>query len=149
MLPRNYAEYPLGAIPSIRRNTIISACLDVANLMERGGTGFRTMIESYEGCDEAKQPVVSIYPGFLNLCLRDKLYNDVDQSIDQVNMSDSEKVVEVLRLEGPKPVRELQDVTNYKSRSQFLTEVINPLLESDIVVREGNAKSPKSVIRIK
>ncbi len=149
LLPRNYAEYPLGAIPSIRRNTIISACLDVANLMERGGTGFRTMIESYEDCDEAKQPVVSIYPGFLNLCLRDKLYNDVDQSIDQVNMSDSEKVVELLRLEGPKPVRELQDVTNYKSRSQFLTEVINPLLESGIVVREGNAKSPKSVIRVK
>jgi predicted HTH transcriptional regulator len=48
LLPKNYEEYPIGSIPSIRRNTIIAACLDVANLMERGGTGFQTMIESYE-----------------------------------------------------------------------------------------------------
>ena len=29
-------------IPSIRRSSIIAACLDMANLMERGGTGFQT-----------------------------------------------------------------------------------------------------------
>ena len=38
LLPKNYEEYPIGSIPSIRRNTIIAACLDEANLMERGGT---------------------------------------------------------------------------------------------------------------
>lgn len=149
LLPKGYEEYPLGSIPSIRRNSIISACLDVANLMERGGTGFQTMIESYEDCDDTMQPVVSIYPGFLNLCLHDKLYEGNDQGIDMVSMPDSEKIVELLRSEGPKPVKELQKATNYKSRSQFLKEIINPLLEAGSVIREGNLKSPKSVIRLK
>ena len=52
LLPRKYEEYPVGAIPSIRRNAIIAACLDVANLMERGGTGFQTMVYSYSGYPE-------------------------------------------------------------------------------------------------
>ena len=148
-MPKGYEEYLLGFIPSIRRNSIISACLDVANLMERGGTGFQTMIESYEDCDETMQPVVSIYPGFLNLCLHDKLYEDNDQSLETMSMSDSERIVELIRSEGPKPIKELQEVTSYRSRSQFLTEVINPLLEAGIVIRDGNIKSPKSVIRLK
>lgn len=40
LLPKDYNAYPAGSIPSIRQNAIIAACLDVANLMERGGTGF-------------------------------------------------------------------------------------------------------------
>ncbi|MBR1506722.1 MAG: hypothetical protein IJ619_01785 [Eubacterium sp.] len=60
LLPKGYEEYPLGSIPSIRRNSIIVACLVVANLMERGGTGFQTMIESYQDSDDTIQPVVSM-----------------------------------------------------------------------------------------
>ena len=44
--------------------------------MERGGTGFQTMIESYKACPDEIKPVVSIYPGFLNLKLFDRLYRD-------------------------------------------------------------------------
>ena len=66
LLPKDYNAYPAGSIPSIRRNAIIAACLDVANLMERGGTGFfKPMIESYKACPDEIQPVVSIYPGIL------------------------------------------------------------------------------------
>ena len=147
LLPKGYEEYPLGSIPSIRRNTIIAACFDVANLMERGGTGFQTMIESYQECGEDMQPVVSIYPGFLNLCLRDKLFND-DLKDLEMEMSDSERIIEMLKAEGPQPIRELQSTTNYKSRSQFLKEIINPLLETGVLVREGNTKSPRSLIRL-
>ena len=106
------------------------------------------MIESYEDCDETLQPVVSIYPGFLNLCLHDKLYDDNEQALEMMTMSDPERILELLRVEGPKPVRELQEITNYKSRSQFLTEVINPLLDAGIVIRDGNIKSPKSFIKL-
>ena len=70
------------------------------------------------------------------------------ESIGMMTMSDSERILELLRVEGHKPVRELQEVTNYKSRSQFLTEVINPLLADSFVIREGNVKSPKSVIKL-
>lgn len=149
LLPKGYEEYPLGSIPSIRRNSIIAACLDLANIMERGGTSFQTMIESYQDSEEHMQPVVSIYPGFLNLCLYDKLYEKHSTKINDTDMSDAERIVELLKTEGPKPVKELQKYTSYKSRSQFLTEIINPLIEADVIYRDGNAKSPKSVIKSK
>ncbi len=150
LLPKKYAEYPLGSIPSIRRNTIIAACLDEANLMERGGTGFQTMIDSYQDCDEHLQPVVSIYPGFLNLRLYDKLFKDGELEIEDDLFSDSkELIVEILRKEGPKLVKDLQGRTKYKSRSQFLSEVLKPLMDEDIIYRDGNPKSPTALIKIK
>lgn len=149
LLPKGYEEYPLGSIPSIRRNSIIAACLDVANIMERGGTGFQTMIESYSGCADHLQPVVSIYPGFLNLRLFDRLYEENVREIDNEEKSDTEKVIELLKMEGPKPAKELQSVTHYKSRSRFLAEVINPLIDSNIIYRDGNAKSPTARIKLK
>lgn len=149
LLPKGYEEYPLGSIPSIRRNSIIAACLDLANIMERGGTGFQTMIESYQDSEEYMQPVVSIYPGFLNLCLYDKLYEEHSTKINDTDMSDAERIVALLKSEGPKSVKELQKYTSYKSRSQFLTEIINPLIEAGVIYRDGNAKSPKSVIKSK
>lgn len=150
LLPKNYAEYPLGSIPSIRRNTIIAACLDKANLMERGGTGFQTMIESYQDCDEHLQPVVSIYPGFLNLRLYDKLFEERKTEIEDNLLSDSkELIVEILIKEGPKLVKDLQARTKYKSRSQFLAEVLKPLMDKDVIYRDGKPKSPTALIKIK
>lgn len=149
LLPKSYEKYPAGSIPSIRRNSIIAACLDVANLMERGGTGFQTMIESYRDCEEHLQPVVLIYPGFLDLRLYDKLYEENTEYVARDDLSNVRKVLEMLRTEGPKLVKELQVVTDYKSRSQFLVEVINPLIDEEIIYRDGNAKSPKSLIKLK
>lgn len=150
LLPKSYVEYPIGSIPSIRRNTIIAACLDKANLMERGGTGFQTMIESYQGCDEHLQPVVSIYPGFLNLRLYDRLYEEKEPEMGDALLSDSkELIVEILKKEGPKPVKDLQSRTKYKSRSQFLAEVLKPLMDENIIYRDGAPKSPTALIKIK
>lgn len=149
LLPRDYAEYPAGSIPSIRRNSIIAACLDVANLMERGGTGFQTMIEAYRSSPEDIQPVVSIYPGFLNLRLFDRLYRGESIELDFEGLTNAEKVIAILKMEGPKPVKELQEIMKYRSRSQFLKEVINPMMESDDIYRDGKAKSPTSLIKIK
>ena len=147
LLPRPYDEYPLGEIPSIRRNSIIAAALDVANLMERGGTGFQTMAESYRACNPDLQPQVIIYPGFLKLRLFDRLYTAPDIPEYPENISPSEKIVEILRKEGSKGVKELQEATDYRSRSQFLKEVINPLIAAGTIYRDGKAKSP--AVRIK
>lgn len=150
LLPKSYEDYPLGSIPSIRRNSIIAACLDEANLMERGGTGFQTMIESYIDSDERLQPVVSIYPGFLNLRLYDRLYEENKTEVEYSSLTEAENlIVDKLRTEGAKSVKELQESTKYKSRSQFLAEVLNPLLEADIVYRDGKPKSPTALIRLK
>ena len=45
--------------------------------------------------------------------------------------------------------KELQEITNYKSRSQFLKDIINPLMEEGVIYRDGNVKSPKALIRLK
>ena len=143
LLPKPYEEYPIGSIPSIRRNTIIAACLDVANLMERGGTGFQTMVDSYADYGEDKQPGVLIYPGYLDLRLFDLLYEDTAKYEE---IDDKDKILALLK-EGPKHIKELQAVTKYKSRSQFLTEIINPLMSSGMIYRDGSAKSPTSLIK--
>lgn len=149
LLPKSYEQYPVGSIPSIRRNSIIAACLDMANLMERGGTGFQTMIESYSGSAGHLQPVVLLYPGFLDLRLFDRFYEESEVYILHETFSDAQKVLELLRTEGPKRVKELQAVTNYKSRSQFLTEVINPLIIDGTIYRDGNVKSPTALIKLR
>lgn len=149
LLPKGYYEYPAGSIPSIRRNSIIAACLDVANLMERGGTGFQTMIEAYKKSPEKIQPVISIYPGFLNLRLYDMLYSEEVIELDLEGLSNAEKVISILNMEGSKSVKELQERINYRSRSQFLKDVINPLMESGDIYRDGKPKSPTSRIKIK
>ena len=149
LLPKDYYEYPVGSIPSIRRNSIIAACLDVANLMERGGTGFQTMIEAYKNSPEKIQPVISIYPGFLNLRLYDMLYSEEVIELDLEGLSNAEKVISILNMEGSKSVKELQERINYRSRSQFLKDVINPLMESGDIYRDGKPKSPTSRIKIK
>ncbi len=149
LLPKNYEQYPVGSIPSVRRNSIIAACLDMANLMERGGTGFQTMVESYRDSAEHLQPVVLIYPGFLDLRLFDRFYEERDVYKLDEELSDAQKVLELLKSEGPKHVKELQAATDYKSRSQFLTEVINPLIAEGTIYRDGNVKSPRALIKLR
>lgn len=146
LLPKSYEEYPVGSIPSIRRNSIIAACLDVANLMERGGTGFQTMADCYKNASVEKQPGVLIYPGFLDLRLFDLLY-DEDTEIEMDDISETERVLELLK-SGPKSVKELQASSSYNSRSIFLKEVINPLIKAGKIYRDGPAKSPSSLMHL-
>jgi hypothetical protein len=107
------------------------------------------MIESYKDCDDGLQPVVSIYPGFLNLCLYDRLYSEAELVTADIAVTDTEKIVQILETYGPKSVKELQSHTKYSSRSQFLTEVINPLIESGVIFRDGKPKSPTALIKLK
>ena len=150
LLPKGYEEYPAGAIPSIRRNGIIAACLDVANLMERGGTGFQTMMESYQDSPEELQPVVMIFPGILDLRLFDRLYEKPLSAAPQNGVTeDREKLIDLLKENGPMSVKNLQEVLQYNSRNTFLRNVINPLLETGEIYRDGDSKSRNSVIRLK
>ncbi len=147
LLPLPYEEYASDSIPSVRRNSIIAAALDVASLMERSGTGIQTIMNSYLGESPERQPCLMIYPGFINLRLFDRLYQpDDDNGFHLLN--DTEKVL-VLLEDGPKFARDLQRVTRYSTRSKFLKEVIDPLLENGTIVREGNIKSPQSVFKLK
>ena len=99
--------------------------------------------------DDRLQPVISIYPGFLNLCLYDRVYREDDFITTDTTLTDTEKIVQILGTHGPKSVKELQSYTKYSSRSQFLTEVINPLIESGVIFRDGKSKSPTALIKLK
>lgn len=149
LLPKGYCEYPCGSIPSIRRNSIIAACLDVANLMERGGTGFQTMMEAYKDYSKELQPVVSIYPGFLNLKLFDTLYKRYDGNENDKNADKKEKLLYILEDSGSMRINDLQYELDYTNRTRFLKDIINPLIEEGEIYRDGNKKSPNAVIRIK
>ena len=107
------------------------------------------MIEAYKDCPLSIQPVVSIYPGFLNLKLYDKLANEDSIELDLEEMTNPEKAFAILKMQGPKSVKELQEIMKYKNRSQFLKEVINPLIESEKIYRDGKPKSPTSLMKIK
>ena len=102
-------------------------------------------MESYRDSPAEKQPCVSIYPGFLDLRLFDRLYQAEIQFAEQ---TDSEKIIALLR-DSPRSTKELQSVTSYKSRSRFLAEVLNPLIESGRIYRDGGAKNPTAVFRLR
>ncbi len=146
LLPRKYDEYPVGTIPSIRRNTIIAACLDIANLMERGGTGFQTIVGSYKDASEDKQPGVLIYPGFLDMRLYDLLYNNHHDYSE--NLTVKEKA-EIFLRDGGKTTKELQTLFGYNSRSSFIRDIINPLLNEGVIYRDGNPKSRNTLIKLR
>lgn len=95
------------------------------------------------------QPVVLIYSGFLDLRLFDRLYEESEAYTLHEDLSEKQIILELLRKEGPKRIKELQAVTNYKCRNQFLTEVINPLIAEGIIYRNGNKKSPTTRIKLK
>ena len=46
--------------------------------------------------------------------------------------NDTEKIIKLLK-ESPRSAKELQAVTSYKSRSRFLEEIINPLIEDGTI----------------
>lgn len=143
-----YAEYPVGTIPSIRRNSIISAALDVASLMEHGGTGFLTMMESYKGYSMELQPVVSIYPGFLKLTLFDLLYEEEEIAKEITYSTKQEDTLLFLKENGPMKVKDLQTELSYTNRTRFLNDIINPLIDSGVIYRDGSTKSPKAMIKL-
>ena len=78
-----------------------------------------------------------------------RLFRDEAIELDLENLTDAEKVMAILKMEGPKPIKELQMSLNYRSRSQFLNEVINPLMKSGEIYRDGKPKSPTALIKIK
>ncbi|MCI5829389.1 MAG: AAA family ATPase, partial [Spirochaetia bacterium] len=99
----------------------------------------------YKNAGEEKQPCVMIYPGFLDLRLYDRLYDN--QTVD-FDIPATDKVIDLLKT-GPKKIKELQESTMYKSRSRFLQEVINPLIDAGKIYREGSVKSPSSIFKLK
>ena len=125
---------------------MMAACLDIANLMERGGTGFQTIVGSYKDASEDKQPGVLIYPGFLDMRLYDFLYNNHHDYSE--NLTVKEKA-EIFLRDGGKTTKELQTLFGYNSRSSFIRDIINPLLNEGVIYRDGNPKSRNTLIKLR
>ncbi len=149
LLPKKYDEYDIGHIPSIRRNKIISACLDLADLMERGGTGFQTIYDSYQGFDGIQNPELKSYDGFVTIVLYDILAKHLFDLADELVLDEEqERIIDYLH-NGPSKIGPLMNISKYKSKSSFFKYVLNPLLENDIVERIGNNNSPNLKYKLK
>lgn len=152
LLPRPFEEYPVGTIPSIRRNKTIAACFDLANLMERSGSGFKTIYDSYENATEDKKPVVLSYPGFLIIRLFDLLLTKKIEAVDfdALTSVDKEKqrVINLLERENL-GIKEILNGSTFKSRRYFIVHVINPLIADGTIERVGNLKSRNAFFRLK
>lgn len=153
LLPRPFEEYPVGMIPSIRRNKVISACFDLADLMERSGSGFKTIYDSYADAEEDKKPIVLTYPGFLVIRLFDLHWKKKDEAetdeapIDMVG-KEKQRVIRILQKENI-GIKELQENSMFKSRRSFIERIINPLVHDGIIERVGNIKSRTSYFRLR
>lgn len=156
ILPKKFEDYDKSSIPSIRRNEIIASCFDVANLMERSGSGFTTIFDSYKNYDEKYQPAVLCYAGYFILRLYDVLFDEVFgektniETNDQLSKLtvDQRNIIDKLA-DGPKGIKELQKNSSYTSRAGFLRGVITPLLELEIIQRNGSEKSKSAVYSLK
>lgn len=153
LLPKKYDEYPVGSIPSVRRNQIISAIFSVANLMERGGTGFETIAYAYKEAGVEKQPIVMSYPGFLIVRLYDVLYlNESEESFvnDAQGENRDERTIVLNRLsKGRATIKELHGMSSYKSRYYFIERVIKPLVEEGVIERVGKERSNSAYYQLK
>ena len=152
LLPRPFEEYPVGTIPSIRRNKTIAACFDLANLMERSGSGFKTIYDSYQNAPEDRKPIVLSYPGFLIIRLFDLLWKEQTEAVayDALTPIDKEKQ-RVINLLDRKNlgIKEILNGSTFKSRRYFIEHVINPLIADGIIERIGNIKSKNAYFRLK
>ena len=71
-----------------------------------------------------------------------------DENIPFQEMSGRDIVLALLREEA-QPVKTLQAAVGCKSRSQFLKDIINPLINEGIIIRSGKPKSPASRLKLK
>lgn len=152
LLPRPFEEYPVGTIPSIRRNKTIAACFDLANLMERSGSGFKTIYDSYENATEDKKPVVLSYPGFLVIRLFDLLWMGQTKVITRDALTpigkEKQRVINLLSKEDL-GIKEILNSSPFKSRRYFIEHVINPLISDGSIERVGNLKSKNAFFKLK
>ena len=156
LLPKRFEEYGEFGVPSIRRNEVIASCFDLANLMERSGSGFKTIFDSYKDYGEKLQPAVLCYAGFFVLRLYDVLYDEADlapgspaMQSESLRLTPAQRALLAKLADGPKGIRELQEGTPYSSRSGFMKSVVKPLLEQGVIAREGNEKSKVAVYFLK
>lgn len=129
---------------------MISACFDLANLMERSGTGFKTIYDSYTNNADDKKPVVLSYQGFLIIRLFDLNWSNQqlnELGATQTSQIDCEKQRVVALLEkGNCGIKELHANSAFKSRAYFIERIINPLIDEGAIKRIGNTKSKNAFL---
>lgn len=115
-----------------------------SNAMERYAYGLQAIESCYSSAPNDRQPCIMFFPKHTTIKLSDILYQ-ADAHVEE--MTETERVIELLK-EGPKFPKELQAVTSYKSRSRFINDILTPLIEKEIIKRNGNPRSPNSTISL-
>lgn len=137
LLSKKPSDYRLDRIPSIRRNKTICNCFETIGLMEKIGSGLGKIYNEYKEFG-GKEPLLEDEGDFFVITLYDLLADDADSFIENGKYDE-----EILKFcDGIARTREeIQKHIGYSSRSHFLREVLNPLIESKYLILTAPAKS--------
>ena len=135
LLSKDPSDYPLDKIPSKRRNSTISAVLELAGLMERSGSGFGKMSRAYDIVGGNKQPELENYGDYFSITLYDLLFNKEDFISSQTTTTETiEQLIIRLCSEGPKSRKQLQEAAGVSSRSHFVIRYLQPLIANETIL---------------
>lgn len=130
LLSKEPEEYELNSIPSIRRNKIICNCFEVIGLMEKSGSGLKKIYEVYKKFN-VKMPVLYNSPDFFTITFYD-LLNEEKAIPKEVGPYDI-KILEYC--DGVARSREeIQNYLGLKSTSNFMKNILKPLVESGLLI---------------
>ena len=134
------STYSMDEIPSIRRNKIICNCFEIAGLMEKSGSGFKKIYNSYKDYD-IKQPTLKSTSDYFVITMYDLLNTETEENSVVLRKYDEEIIKYCLS--EPKTRKEIQEHISYKSRQHFTTDILNPLISSKLLIPTEPKQSKK------
>ena len=145
LLPGNAQDYAMNRIPSRRRNEVICGILELCDLMERSGSGFEKIAACYEGYPMDRQPKAYSDPAQFVVTLFDltfeggKIENpepEVSFSFRSPRSGNREYDRKILEycLDSAKSRNEIQEYLELSDRKSFVTAILNPLLDSELLL---------------
>ena len=153
LLPGNAQDYSMRLIPSARRNENICGVLVMCKLMETSGSGFDNIADAYDAFEKKYQPKIYSDPAQFIITLMDLTYNQNDfnesENVDYAlefksprsGAREYDEMILKYCFEEPKSRIEIQNYIHITNRSYFVISVLNPLLDSELLLTTQEAKN--------
>ncbi len=142
-------ERNLSLIDSETRNSALGNLLNMVNMYEGLGSGYRKILEDYSLADEAHQPFVSSHYNAFVLTLPSLLYKPGlaapkgELSFSALSKDDlSPKQLKTIAYcyDAKRTVEKIATYLNIKPSTYLREEILEPLIEKGILVKAGKGK---------
>lgn len=142
-------ERNLLLIDSEPQNLLLGSLLNMVNMYEGLGTGFKKIVADYSSADENHQPYVSSHYNAFVLTLPSLLYqlgvpraksNLVLVGIDPEDVTDKQKQILEFCYTAKRTVEEIAKMLGIKPSTYLRDEIIQPLLDKGLLFKTGQSK---------